>query len=439
MDERLNMSNREVDRLRVIHDIIEGKQKWREAAEIMGCSERQVARLCAKVRKEGNRGIIHRLRGKPSNNQLDPELLEKALSAAHDPLWEGFGPTFAQQKLEDWYGIVLSAEKMRQLMSRFVLWRPRRRKTKHRARRERRQNLGMLIQLDGSPHDWFEGRGPKCVLVIFIDDATSRILYGEFVEVEDTRNLMRVIGAYIRRCGRPGAFYVDRHSSYRVNRQATVDEELQDKQKATQITRAMEELGIRMIFAWSPQAKGRVERGFDTHQDRLIKEMRLRGICDMKEANRYLRGEYIPDHNRRYAVEPADPKNVHRPLLRSQNLSEILSIQEDRQIHNDFIVRYENRYFQLQKNQPVRIYPKAEVRVQERLDGSFSIVCKGRKLKFRQISEPPRKSSAVKPRRRTKAKTIAGVRRVQVDPFYAGFTLQKAARINPPASDRLQG
>lgn len=438
MDERLNMSNREVDRLHVIRDILDGKLKWREAAEIMGRSERQVARLCAKIREQGNRGIVHGLRGRPSNNQLAPELLEKALSAVHDPLWEGFGPTFVQQKLEDWYDVVLSDEKMRQLMSRFSLWKPRRRKAKHRSRRERRPCLGMLIQLDGSPHDWFEGRGRGCVLIIFIDDATSRILYGEFVEVEDTRNLMRVMRAFIRRWGRPGAFYVDRHSSYRVNRQATVEEDLQDRQKATQITRAMGELGIRMIFAWSPQAKGRVERGFDTHQDRLIKEMRLRGICNMQDANRYLRREYIPNHNRRYAVEPADPKNVHRPLLPSHNLSEILSIQEDRQIHNDFIVRYENRFFQLKKKQPVRIYPKATVRIQERLDGSFRIVLKGRRLRFKQVPEPLRNPRAAKPRLRERAKAAARVRRVKIDPFYAGFTLRQAP-MNPPASDRLQG
>ena len=432
------MSRKEIDKLMIIRNVLDGRYKQIVAAEMLGLSDRQIRRLCKSVRSQGSRGIVHGLRERPSNHRLDLELIGKAVSAVHDPLWDGFGPTFVQQKLEDWYGVILSDEKLRQLMSRFSLWKSRRRKVKHRDRRERRPCLGMLTQLDGSPHDWFEGRGPECVLIIFIDDATSRILYGEFVPAEDTRNLMRVIRAYLRRHGRPGAFYVDRHSSYRVNRQATIEEELQDKQKATQITRAMEELGIRMIFAWSPQAKGRVERGFDTHQDRLIKELRLRGICNMEDANRYLRREYIPDHNRRYAVEAADPKDVHKPLLPSQNLSEILSIQENRQIHNDFIVRYENCYFQLQKNQPVRIYPKAGVKVQERLDGSFRIVFKGRRLRFRQVSEPSRKSSAPKIHQKKILKKTAKVRRIKIDPFYAGFTL-KQAPLNPPASDRLQG
>jgi len=436
MDERLNMSNHEIDRLRVIRDILDGKIKWSEAAGILGRSERQVARLCAKVRKHGNRGILHRLRGCPSNNQLDTELLGKALSAIHDPLWTGFGPLFAKQKLEEWYGVVLSDEKLRQLMVRFKLWEPHRRRAKHRSWRQRRPCLGMLVQLDGSPHDWFEGRGPWCVLLIYIDDATSRILYGEFIPVESTLHLMRTAKTYLRKCGRPVALYVDKDSIYNVNRAASVDEDLRGEGPITQFTRAMGELGIEVILAGSPQAKGRVERGFLTHQDRLVKELRLRGISNIPDANRYLWREHIPDHNRRFAVEPASAVDAHRPLLKIHDLAAILSIQEDRQVYSDFTVRYENRFFQLGPQQPVRVCRGAKVRVQERLDGSIHVVSKGQRLKMHEIPKMPlrrpaprvvrSKELAAKARRKTRRRGNA---------VYAAFSMASGtAPTNPPAS-----
>ncbi len=435
MDKRLNMSNREVDRLRVIRDILDGKLKWCEAAGIMGRSERQVARLCAKVRDHGNRGIVHGLRGHPSNHRLDPELLGKALSALHHPLWTGFGPTFAQQKLDDFYGIVLSDTTVRKWMTWTGLWEPHRRRAKHRSWRERRSCIGMLVQLDGSYHDWFEGRGPWCVLLIYIDDATSRILYGEFIEVESTLHLMRTAKTYLRKWGRPAALYVDKDSIYNVNREASVDEELRGERAITQFTRAMGELGIEVILAGSPQAKGRVERTFGTHQDRLIKELRLRGISNIRDANPYLRGEYIPDHNRRFAVEPASSTNTHRPLLECHHLAAILSIQEDRQVYNDFTVRYENRFFQLGPKQPVRVCRGAKVRVQERLDGSINIVSKGQRLKMHEIpARPPRRPAPRVVRSKELAAKARRKTRRRVDPVYAAFSLASSTPTNPPAS-----
>ena len=436
MDERLNMSNREIDKLRVIRDILDGKLKWREASEILGRSERQVARLLAKVRKDGNRGILHGLRGLPSNHHLDLELIGKAVSAVHNPLWDGFGPTFAQQKLEEWYGVVLSDEKLRQLMIRFKLWEPHRRKAKHRSWRERRRCVGMLIQLDGSPHDWFEGRGPWCVLLIYIDDATSRILYGEFIPVESTLHLMRTVKTYLRKWGRPAALYVDKDSIYNVNREALVDEQLRGEGPITQFTRAMSELGIEVILAHSPQAKGRVERGFDTHQDRLVKELRLRGISNILDANPYLWGEYIPDHNRRFAVEPASSTNMHKPLLKCHDLAAILSIQEDRRVYNDFTVRYENRFFQLGPKQPVRVCRGAKVRVQERLDGSIRIISKGQRLKMHEIpKKPPHRPAPRVVRSKELAAKARRKTRRRVDPVYAAFSMtSRTAPTNPPAS-----
>ena len=392
MDERLNMSNGDIDRLRIIRNTIDGELQWSEASEMLKLGERQVGRLCAQVRSEGNCGILHGLCGRPSNNRLDEELLGQALSALHNPLWDGFGPVFSQEKLNEYYGIRLGKTTVGNLMILTNLWVVHRRGTRHRAWRERRACVGMLVQLDGSDHDWFEGRGPRCVLIIYIDDATSRILYGEFVHVEETLTLMRTTKTYLDRWGRPVAYYVDKDSIYNINRQAAVEEELRDEQPMTQFTRAMSELGIEVILAHSPQAKGRVERGFGTHQDRLVKELRLAGISTIEQANQFLWKVYIPDHNRRYAVDPAEPVDVHKPLLPGHDLAAILSIQIQRQVQNDFTIRHRNRFFQLEE-QPVRLCRKADITVQERLDGSMHLVFKERYLAFKPIAHRPHRAA----------------------------------------------
>lgn len=433
MNERLNMSKQEIEKLHILRNVLDRKLTQVEAGRILRLSDRQVRRLCVRFHEDGARGIIHGLCGLPSNHRLDPELLGQALSALHNPLWEGFGPTFAQEKLAEFYNLDFGVTTVRRLMLLTSLWKTHRRRNTHRAWRERRTCIGMLVQLDGSPHDWFEGRGPWCVLLIYIDDATSRILYGEFIEVESTLHLMRATRAYLRKCGRPVAFYVDKDSIYTVNREASVDEELRGEGPITQFTRAMRELGIDVILANSPQAKGRVERGFDTHQDRLVKELRLRGISNTLDGNRYLQGEYIPDHNRRFAVEPASSVNAHRPLLKLYDLAAILSIQEDRQVYNDFTVRYKSRFFQLGPKQPVRVFRRAKVRVQERLDGSIRIVSKGRQLKMHEIPKPPQRPAprVVRPKELA-AKAHRKTRR-RVNPFRT-FTLTSSTPTNPPAS-----
>ena len=437
MDERLNMSDCDIDRLGTIRNIIDGKLTWGEAAEILSLSERQVGRLCARVRAGGNRGVIHGLCGHPSNNRLNEEVLGQALSALHNPLWKGFGPTFAQEKIDEHYRIALGTETVRKLMILTHLWEPRRRGGKHRAWRERRRCVGMLVQLDGSDHDWFEGRGPRCALIIYIDDSTSRILYGEFAKVEDTLTLMRTTRTYLRRCGRPVAFYVDKDGIYKVNRPAAVEEQLRGEEPLSQFTRAMTELGIEMIFAHSPQAKGRVERGFDTHQDRLVKELRLRGIADIDQANHYLWREYIPKHNARYAVEPADPVDVHKPRLPDHDLDAILSIQTSHQVQNDFTVRHDNRFFQIDPEQPVHVRAKSWLSVQERLDGSVQLVFKGRRLKFHSIAGKPLRP----PQGRAQRKAVpipAKPRWLRGNAFGAFSLAVNKIPWNPPASAALQ-
>lgn len=407
-EEALTLRDKEMDRLHVIRQVLEGRLTWAQAAERVGLGERQVGRLCAQVRKRGNRGVLHGLRGRPSNHQLDEELLGQALSALHNPRWEGFGPRFAKDKLESLYGIVLGSETVRRWMIRTGIWEVHRRGKRHRAWRERRACIGLLVQMDGSEHDWFEGRGPKCVLLVLIDDATSLIQYAIFVESEDRLNVMKAVRTYLERFGRPVEFYVDMDSIYRVNK---VYENEEDR-PATQFKRAMTELGIGVICANTPQAKGRVERGFKTHQDRLVKELRLANISTVEAANEFLWNVYIADHNRRCAVAPAEAQDGHRPLLAGHRLDEILSMRETRTIFNDFTVRYENKWLQLLSDSALRVKPKDKVEVERRLDGSLHVRVKGRYVPFKALERRP------------------------YTPFYARRKPSVDAR---PAHDQLQG
>ena len=426
MDEVLNMGMKDRDRLCIIRNAVDHKITQLEASKILRLGHRQTQRICAAVRRYGDRGILHGLCGQPSNNRLDPELLGQALSALHNPLWKGFGPVFAREKLDEYYGINLGKTTVRQLMTETSLWEVHRRGAKHRAWRERRPCVGMLTQLDGSPHDWFEGRGPRCTLIDYIDDAASSILHLEFVDEEDTLTLMRTTKTYLRRWGRPAAFYVDKDSIYNVNRPASIEEQLSAKDPITQFTRAMGELGIEVILAHSPQAKGRVERGFKTHQDRLVKELRLAGISTKEEGNKFLREVYIPKHNRLFAVEPADPIDVHRPLLSSHDLDAILSIHEDRQVYNDSIVRYDNRLLLLAQGHGLR--PKTKVLVQERLDGTLRIARYGRYFDFKQVQARPYVPEQF---RRAKPRPVVMVRpKLPRNPFFGGMQVGNKRPVN---------
>jgi len=389
MEEVIEMSRREINKHHVIRNVLEGKASQQFAARVLGVTDRQIRRICARVRAEGARGVVHRLRGRASNHQLETELIERALCALHDPLWTGFGPTFARDKLSELHGITMDTETVRKLMIQVDLWTPHRQGPRHRAWRERRACVGMLVQLDGSEHDWFEGRGPRCALLIYIDDATSRVLHGEFVPVEETLTLMRSTWSYLKRNGRPVAFYVDRDSIYKINRPAKYESLEYDENATTQFTRAMRELDIEVITANSPQAKGRVERGFGTHQDRLVKELRLRGISTMAAANLYLWEHYIPKHNARYSVDPAANNDVHRPLLATHRLEQILSLREQRTVINDYTLSYERKIMQIFEHQAVRVDPGDKVEVETRLDGSRHLRFKGSYLNFKNIEKRP--------------------------------------------------
>ena len=369
---------------------MEKRLTWPQAAEQLGISERQVGRLCVRVRTEGNRGVIHRLHGRPSNHALSADTIEHAIAMVRKH-YHDFGPTLANEKLLEHHSITISTFSLRRAMIRAGIWQARKERARHRQWRERRSCVGELVQLDGSDHDWFEGRGPRCVLVLFIDDASSRILHAEFVAVENTCFLLASAKTYLATHGRPIAFYVDKDSIYKINRQATIEEQLRDNQPMSQFSRAMEQLGIEMIFAHSPQAKGRVERSFATHQDRLVKELRLANISDIASANSFLQTVYIPAHNNRFAVQPASSTNAHRPILRRHNLDEILSIHIERTLFNDFTVRFDNKFFQILPQQKVRLKPKNKIIIQLRLDGSFRLKHKNSFLAFKELPHKPYK------------------------------------------------
>jgi hypothetical protein len=272
------------------------------------------------------------------------------------------------------------------------VWKARRRKVKHRSFRRRRACRGEMIQLDGSIHDWFEKRGGRCVLLTYVDDATSRIEYAEFVDAETTLNLMRCTKKYLKIHGRPISFYVDKDSIFRANRQATIDEQLRDIQPMTQFSRAMEELGIKVIFAHSPQAKGRVERGFETHQDRLVKELRLQGICTISEENEYLQNVYVCGHNARFSVKPSNRTDAHRPVLKIHKLNEILSLRTERTLANDFTIRFLNQFFQILKTKHSRLRPKEKICVEIQLDGSVHLKYRPHYLNYKVVEKASRPS-----------------------------------------------
>lgn len=393
--EVLIMSNREIDRLRVVRRVLEREYSWQEAGKQLGLCIRQIGYICARVRREGNKGVIHRLRGRPSNRKLSEVLREKVLKIVRGRYWD-FGPTFANEKLLERHRIEISTETLRSWMVADGIWEKKRQRVRHRAWRERRSCVGELVQVDGSLHKWFEERGGWCVLIAYIDDATSQVMHAEFAESEDTLTLMRTSRKYVEKYGRPVAFYVDKDSIFKTNREPNIEEQLKDERPSTQFTRAVGELGIGVICADSPQAKGRIERLFKTFQDRLIKEMRLRGISTIEDANRFLHEEYLKIHNERFAKEPANHADAHRPLLATHKLDEVFSIRTGRTLLNDYTIRLKRQFYQLLEKQQVILRPKAKIVAEERLDGSIHLRFKDKYLDYKLIP----KNTEAKPKNR---------------------------------------
>ena len=334
MDKILQMSTKELNRLEIMQKLEEKRMRQKEAARILSLSIRQVKRLLKSYRRDGAQGLISKRRGQMSNNRLSKETCKKALSLLKSK-YEGFGPTLACEKLVELDGLQISDESVRQMMITEGLWKPRKtRKVVVHQMRERRACFGELVQIDGSPHDWFEGRAPACSLLVFIDDATGKLGQLFFVKSESFFSYSLAARDYFTRYGKPVAFYSDKHGIFRVNQPASGTSDA-----LTQFGRAMQQLDVQIICAHTPQAKGRVERVNLTLQDRLPKELRLRGISTWEAGNAYL-PEFMADFNRRFAVLPRSELDAHRPLTDQDHLDQILTWQETRTLsHRPDVLR----------------------------------------------------------------------------------------------------
>ena len=378
----ITMKQREIERLRIIQKVVDKHLKQVAAGELLGLCERQVRRLAAAVRQRGAKGVIHGNRGRVSGQKLGERIKAKILSLVK-ARYPDFGPTLAAETMAEKGEAVVSRETLRQWMIEAEIWQVRRRRKKIHTWRERKAHFGEMVQMDGSHHDWLEGRGPKMVLMGYIDDATGRA-YGRFYDYEGVEPAMDSLGRYIGLYGLPQSVYLDKHSTYKTTRQADTDELLRGEAAKTQVERAMGELEIQVKHAHSPQAKGRIERNFRTLQDRLVKAMRLAGIKTREQANEFLES-YWPQHNVRFVKVPREQGDFHRPLPRSKNLEDILCLKAKRSINNGFLIKWDKRMFVVQTPSRAMIGQKTEV--WEHFDGRLDFRWQGRPLKVREVEE----------------------------------------------------
>lgn len=378
----ITMKQREIERLRIIQKVVDKHLKQVAAGELLGLCERQIRRLAAAVRQRGAKGVIHGNRGRVSGQKLGERIKAKILSLVK-ARYPDFGPTLAAETMAEKGEAVVSRETLRQWMIEAEMWQVRRRRKKIHTWRERKAHLGEMVQMDGSHHDWLEGRGPKMVLMGYIDDATGRA-YGRFYDYEGVEPAMDSLGRYIGLYGLPQSVYLDKHSTYKTTRQADTDELLRGEAAKTQVERAMGELEIQVKHAHSPQAKGRIERKFRTLQDRLVKAMRLAGIKTREQANEFLES-YWPQHNVRFVKVPREQGDFHRPLPRSKNLEDILCLKAKRSINNGFLIKWDKRMFVVQTPSRAMIGQKTEV--WEHFDGRLDFRWQGRPLKVREVEE----------------------------------------------------
>jgi len=374
---RVEMSQRERDVLKVMQPVLDGQRTQAEAARLLRLSTRQVRRIRRKLEAGGDAALVHGLRGKPSNHRHTPALCRTVLNA-YRARYPDFGPTLACEKLAE-EGLRVGVETLRRWLLAEGLWERRRHRDPHRCRRPRRRCFGELVQMDASIHDWLEGRGNAVVLITMIDDATSRVM-ARFYPAGTVEAHLDLLGRWLRRYGRPLAIYTDRHSIFEPHEKG---QPLADPQAKTQFGRALGELDIELIRAHSPQAKGRVERSFGTAQDRWVKELRLARARTCEQANRVLE-RLVPDHNRRFAKTALKPTDAHRRLGPAHRLESILSIQVERVVSNDYVVRWANRHYQLLPP----VYPGergGRVVIEQRLDGSLAIRFGKRDLAYREV------------------------------------------------------
>lgn len=404
--ERIAMSQEERDWLDWLKRARDKKMTQREVAAKMGVSERWVGKLLRRMKKQGDAVVVHGLRGRASNRKLPAKTQKQALVVLREPDWHDFGPTFAAEQLAKLHQIQVGKETLRRWMIEAGMWRPGARKLREvHGWRPRRSGFGELVQWDTSDHDWLEGRSGACpvrYLVRMIDDATSWS-WGRFVASDATPFNMAVLWEYLERNGRMVDVYTDRDSMFTVaRRKGESEQERQAADRVSQLGRALRELGIGSILAYSPQAKGRVERSFLTAQDRLVKQLRLAKVCTLEDANAFLENEYWPEWNECFARPVTDFPNLHRPLSDAQELAAILCHAEPRVIANDYTFSFAGQRYQIQPEQVQAGMRQRRLRVELRLDGELCACYQGRYLHVSEcgarVAAPP--SVAHKPPRK---------------------------------------
>lgn len=379
----ITVTQEELRRLHIVRKVLDKKLKQTEAAEKLDLSCRQIKRITKRVREEGDKGIAHKSRGQPSKRKISDKIKEKIISF-YSGKYKGFGPTLTAEKLFEIEKIKISKETLRNWLIEKGLWQRRRKHKKHRKWRERKHNFGEMLQWDGSHHNWFEDRGPHCVLISQIDDASGK-KSGQFYAFEGTQPAFSSLKQYIKRHGIPHSIYLDKHSTYKSPKKPTIEDELNNREFLSQFERAAKDLGIKVIHANSAQAKGRVERSFKTDQDRLVKELRLAGISTIKEANKFLKS-YWPKHNKRFSVKPLKEANLHRPLPKDTDIDAILCRKTEHPLRNDFTIVHDKKLYQILDNAVGK-----KVIVEERISGARYITYNGRRLKYKQIYVRPAK------------------------------------------------
>ena len=386
--EKIKLTASEQERYDIIRSCIDRDIANKEASIRLGLKVRQIQRIKRAVEKQGTEGAMHKSKGRTSSNATNKTTVKKTVDFLKQKKHQDFGPTFAQEKLLA-LGVEMNKETLRLLMIKKDLWKPHPRRGPQIVRewRERKERFGELVQFDGSYHDWFENDSEECLLAA-IDDATSKIVKAVFEDNEGVFAVFRFWLSYVEAYGLPVAIYLDKFSTYKVNHKNAVD----NKEFMTQFERAMTELGVQVICANSPEAKGRVERLFGTLQDRMVKEMRLADVKKRDEANRFVCEKYLSDHNARFNVLAKNTNDAHRPLsddLRVK-LPSIFSIQSRRRVNNDYTIQFKTRWYQLEAAQKTSVYKRDEVIVEERLDGTVHIRLKAVYLEYRELPDRPK-------------------------------------------------
>jgi transposase len=436
------MTQRDRDRLVVLKKAQKKLITQKQAAAELQLSERQVRRLLQRLKREGDKAVIHALRGRPSNRVLNEEMRQKAMSILILPEWKGFGPTLASYHLAKDHDLRIGREALRKMMIGGGLWRAKRQRVEDvHVWRPRRSCRGELVQWDTSEHNWLEGRGEKLYLISMIDDATSQLL-AQFVRSDSTEENLRLLWRYLENNGRPVAFYTDKASLFQTAPKVTRDRKALPEQERkamppTQIGRALEELQIVWIAAHSPQAKGRVERQFGTAQDRLVKGMRLAGISTLEQANRYLNEEFLPWWNQNLAVMPASAADAHRALGPDHDLASALSHVAKRQVSSDYTIRNDGRMYRIATKCIQPGMRGGSVRIEMRLDGSMAVSFKGQLLEVtecdipqKRVAPPPKKPAVAPKRKTTAAERTKAWRESGRKLFQSGLSVNAAASIN---------